>query len=90
MFGENKRKNEMETYTTTADAKELIKILPLPKELMNMKFKVTVEPIKDEKKVVSEMKKIFREAKKIRVSPKINIDKTANEINDEGKMKWII
>ncbi|MEO8233067.1 MAG: hypothetical protein ABI638_12350 [Ignavibacteriota bacterium] len=73
----------MNSYTTTVDAKELIKILPLPKEFMNMKFKVTLEPIHNEKKVLREMKKIFQEAKKIRVSPKINVDKIADEINAE-------
>lgn len=73
----------MNTFTTTADAKDLNKIITLPKEYKDMKFKVTIEPITDEKKIATDLKKIFLEAKKIRISSKVNIDEICNEMNND-------
>lgn len=73
----------MDTYTTTADAKDLAKILPLPKKMMKKKFKVIAIPIEENRKVLSDMKKIFSEAKKYKIDKKIDVDKIADQLNDE-------
>jgi hypothetical protein len=46
-------------------------------------IQVTIEPITDEKKIASDLKKIFLEAKKIRISPKVNIDEICNKMNND-------
>lgn len=73
----------MNKLTTTAHGKELKKIIQIPKELMKMKFKVTIEPISDKKEIIDEMEKIFNDSKLLRIKSKINIDKISNELNSD-------
>ncbi len=72
----------MNALRTTTDAKELMKILPVPKKLMKKKFRVIAIPLEEEQPQINEMKRIFSEAKRYKISKKFDLDQIANEVND--------
>jgi hypothetical protein len=70
-------------YTAVLNGRDIYRFINIPRELINRRILVTIDPVENEVSPATEtIKKLFADARKIKIPKKIRIESLTEDMND--------